>query len=84
MASLDYKGALLLVAVLVGPLAWHAVAPLGGEVGPGRSGTKRSFWEESSICRRNRLIYLARGPPDSRSRVDAVWNQAQQVPLQGS
>ncbi len=63
MTSLDYKVALLVAAVLVGLPAWPAGAPSGGEVDAGRSGAGRS-----SLCRRNRLIYLACGPPHASFR----------------
>ena len=70
MTSLDYKVALLFVAaaVLVGLLAWPARTLPGSEVVPGWSGTRRSFWEGSSLCQWNRLIHLARGPPDAHFR----------------
>ena len=82
VTNLDFKVALL--AVLVGLPAWPAGEPPGGEVDAGRSRTGRSFWEGSSFCRQDRLIHLARGPPNSRSRVEAMWNQAQQALLQRS
>ena len=62
MTSVESKTALLVLAVLVGLLAWPLAASDGAGIASGWSGSQRPD-EGHPLGQRFRLIHPARGPP---------------------